>query len=736
MDIPQSKSLLPRWLTPFLYIGPIALFLFATAYGVLEVHSSTDTWIGLAAGRQILTSDEFPTTDTFSFTFNGKPWYNQNWLTHVFQYWLYSHVAPNAVIYGTWTLAALVFFFTLLASYWRSGTWLGAILAAAVVGLGCRDFLSARPATTGFFFIAALWALVCAVEGQRDKRRWWPIVLLLPLMLLWGNAHGSFVFGYGVLGLYVGHWFVVRTIRVRRSWIFSLAAVLAVMAVGGVAYSFLPEQAQQQSQGASTLVLFWRPCDPGKVKMLAAALPLYCVYWTIVKLTRPRLAISDRQVFAIVAVVILSVILTIAFGPFGLHNFTHGNKIAGSEIFRQVSEWTPPLSGRRSFPPVWRFFTILWVSIGMLLASAAIWLLARGANSPSKERGRLHVSLFDVTVIAIGLSMTFWARRFAPIYFIFGAPVFLTWIMILTRRVKPEYKAYFTIAAAAGAGLFTFGVAYETISKARNELVTPYAKTPQFSLLERVTRFEATPHMEIRYLAENDLHANMLVEWTQAGVVMFMAPNVKVFMDGRAQQVYNEYHYKMYSTLLGNPNTPRAGIVRALDQYGVDAALLRRMGPARNASLALEQTGDWVTVLLSPGYSLYLRKGSPALEKVGRLLRSGEEWRPDDPMAAATRGFVWMATSPPDPIQAVRCWNEGVRQDIRIGSFCFQPMTQALIEMGRADEASAMVSGYYSKLKNPVEGLNDNVRRGLLSKLTQCWQDVSKATEAKNAGND
>jgi len=40
--------------------GVVALFLFACFYGALEVHYSTDTWIGLAAGRQIMTEPTFP----------------------------------------------------------------------------------------------------------------------------------------------------------------------------------------------------------------------------------------------------------------------------------------------------------------------------------------------------------------------------------------------------------------------------------------------------------------------------------------------------------------------------------------------------------------------------------------------------------------------------------------------------------------------------------------------------
>ncbi|MBU0618153.1 MAG: hypothetical protein KKI02_10585, partial [Planctomycetes bacterium] len=251
----------PNRLSGVLYVGPLLLFVAAVGYGVLEIHPANDTWIGLAAGRQILAADQVPLTDTFSYTASGRVWYNQNWLTHVFQYWLYDAISPDAVIYATWTLAGSVFVLTLLAAYWRSATWGGALVAASVVAFGCRDFLSARPATTGFFCLAGLWALLCALEGQREKRRWWPIALLLPLLLVWGNAHGSFVFGYGVLGLYVLHWGGMRAFR-RRA------------------------------------------------------------------------AIDANQMTALGVAVVAALVLTVVFGPFAVHNFIHGGKVAGSAVWR------------------------------------------------------------------------------------------------------------------------------------------------------------------------------------------------------------------------------------------------------------------------------------------------------------------------------------------------------------------------------------------------------------------
>ena len=102
--------------------------------------------------------------------------------------------------------------------------------------------------------------------------------------------------------------------------------------------------------------------------------------------------------------------LTILLGPFGLDNFTHGEKVAGSEVFRQVSEWNPPYAPGNHFPPVWRFWLILYGSVFGLFMAGLFWLLMRrGAEEiPTPETPqRLHTSLFDVAMIAIGLAMTF-----------------------------------------------------------------------------------------------------------------------------------------------------------------------------------------------------------------------------------------------------------------------------------------------------------------------------------------
>lgn len=735
-----------------LFAGPVLLYLGATAFGVSEVHFSTDTWIGLAAGRQILTSDEFPKTDTFSYTFNGQVWYNQNWLTHLIQYWLYAYAAPNAVVYGTWALSASVFLLVMLATYWRSGSWFAALLAAGVVGVGCREFLSARPATTGFFCVAALWAVICALEGQAGRVRRWPIYLILPLLLFWGNAHGSFIFGYGVLGLYVGHWYVQRIIRLPYGRLLTLPLVLLALMTFGAIYSLVPNAAEANPQEIVTLgsMAYYK----GKLQLVVGGLVGYVLYWLWIRFSGPKSTLTDRQAAGIVAAVLAAFVLTVALSPFHLKNFTHGEKIASSSLFRQVSEWNPPFARHRdgsysfspdfsrdSFPPMKRFwwiFGVTWAIIAVLGVYGLIYRLtiasrshpaaARRATAPPQLSPRHPLSLFDLTLLIIGVAMTFWARRFAPIYYIFGVPILMTWIVNWLRVLPAPMRGHGRYAVAGLAGVSAWVVIAETWSLSFKNLVDPFRDRPEFNLLERVTRYDTAPHDSILFLRENRLDVNLVCEWTQAGPVMFFAPNAKIFMDGRAQQVYDEDHYRKYAALLVAQNTPPVMRMAILNEFDTDAILLRRIKTIAPLWRAVEQTGEWVPVLSSYFDSLSLRRGGRGFRQLAELLRRGEEWRPNTPAALATRGFVWEALDPPDYQEALRCWRTALEQDASTGQLTLLPMTERLLELNRGEEARRLIRDYHQKWSRPRANLNEAIREELLKKLADCWDLLNRQT--------
>ena len=671
-------------------MGVALLFVAACAWGVLEVHFSTDTWIGLAAGRQILTEPKFPVNDTFTYTFNGKVFFNQNWLSHVYFWLLYNYIGPNAVIYGTWAAGVGMFTLVLLATRFRCGSWLAATLTAALVAIASRDWLSARPATIQFLFFSALWLCLSALISQGERRRWWAVILLLPVFGGWTHAHGSFVFGYLLLAMFLG------CMAVPRAFAWFLA---------------------------------WQQFSP------VAGL---------------RISLTNRQVAAIIAIALVTGVLGVVLSPYGLDNYTHPFVVTESAVFREVGEWfapykatplptvekfltrlglyTPGVSVPSPFPPVERFWLAFVVAVlfplGVLMLRAFAALTGRPGGSAAQEEPRpfstLQMAMFDLGSVAVGFYMVMFARRFAPLFYILSAPVLATWTVHLARGLSLAWRARLreiVILAAWPALVLTV---YVTASRAYGEAVRDIMRDRPYSLLERITRFDASVHNTIDFLSKNKLTANVLAEWTQAGPIMFFAPTAKVFIDGRSQQVFSEQHYLLQMWIMGCPEGEEAKILEVLKSYGTDAVALRRTPTVRRLLTVLGNSPDWPIVMASQQEVLFVRRGSQLLTEMGRRERAGDLWWPDCPEAEAARGLLLIVTDPPDPERALVLWRSAVAREPMLGPQCYGWMTAALVRLGRGEEAYAYIQSEKARLQQPIPNLREDVRQLALQELQRC----------------
>lgn len=715
-----------RWLTALLFIGPALLLVACTIYGITEVHSSTDTYIGLAGGRSILEStDGFPIADTFSYTFYGKPWINQNWLTHVWQYWLYSTFGPDSVIWGTWLMSTMIFVFAFGAVWMRSRSLLAAILAASLVAFGCRNFISARPATTGFFAISAMWFLVCAIEGQRHRQRIWPLAGMLVLLLAWGCAHGSFIFGYVILAMYAGYWGVIYVWRRYAGgaggrtplWLEGVIAVVILLGCAFVISHIVPLKVLDDDRIKGLRYVAPAVLDEAAPVAVVATLLLSAlltfVFW---RDRRREPVIAPWQITALLGVLAAAFLLTLIFGPFGWENFVHGKKVGASRVWRSVSEWLPPYVPGNSFPPfraVWNIFYGIAIGVGLVaITRLALWLLPvpRPTDSPPEQvtdeaasgsdgagDRPIRVTAFDVLALAIGLIMTFFARRFAPVFLIFAAPVLATWALLMLRDLpRPALRIgrYGVIVAAWVLAYFAGHEAWTTVDE---RIVAPM-KRYNLSLLEQVTRLDATPRSLVNYLHRNDVHGNVVAEWTQGGILMFFSPECRVYMDGRAQQVYDVQHYERYRDLLMRPDTPPEDIYAELDRSQTNLVMMRGGPATANMVTALRKSNDWQLLMLGTKGLLYVRRGSDVFQKLRERAERGEEWRPGSPEALAARGFLWRYTDPPDPQRALNDWAEALKRKVSVGSFCFRAITIELIRAKKYEQARRFIAAQSQRL--------------------------------------
>ena len=154
--------------------------------------AGSDLWWHLAAGREILARRAVPTTDDFSFTFAGHPWMHHEWLWGT-GYWLVYRIAPDAVALTNLALLFAIFAVWFGLARRHSGSSLGAGIALWGAAATSHWFLDIRPHEVTLLFVG-----VVVATRAHPRARW----LWTPLMALWCNLHGGFVFGMGAIGLF------------------------------------------------------------------------------------------------------------------------------------------------------------------------------------------------------------------------------------------------------------------------------------------------------------------------------------------------------------------------------------------------------------------------------------------------------------------------------------------------------------------------------------------------------
>ena len=154
-----------------------------------------DTYWQITVGQWIIDTRAVPTVDVYSWSMRGQPWISTQWLAQIVLAASYSIAGwAGPVVLSAASIAAA---FALLARF--VGQRLAAIptLVLLCVGLALTmPHLLARPHALAMpVMIAFVGGLVTAMD-----RRGTPSLWLLPLMALWANLHGGFVFGLALIG--------------------------------------------------------------------------------------------------------------------------------------------------------------------------------------------------------------------------------------------------------------------------------------------------------------------------------------------------------------------------------------------------------------------------------------------------------------------------------------------------------------------------------------------------------
>ena len=160
-----------------------------------------DTFLHISVGKWMLQNGRFPVVDQFSYTAFGKAWFATDWISELIFAVLYRASQWRGVTEIVAVTAALIsgVLCLYLATKLRLSIAFG--LAIVMVALISPHFL-ARPVIFSYLLLSVWIILILEIEDQKDwagQRGF----ILIPLMLLWANVHGSFTFGLAVFYLFL-----------------------------------------------------------------------------------------------------------------------------------------------------------------------------------------------------------------------------------------------------------------------------------------------------------------------------------------------------------------------------------------------------------------------------------------------------------------------------------------------------------------------------------------------------
>lgn len=404
----------------------------------------SDLWWHIASGDWMRAHGEVVTKDPFSYTYYEEPWIHHEWLGDIFLSFWSQYLGKETLIYWKWGMILATFYLLFRVAiklcdgrmFWPAVT----VIAAAATA---TPFLDIRPQL--YTFVG--YTIVLNLFWAEGKARW----AIPPLVALWVNLHGGFIFALMTLGVLL-----------------------------------IPEFVDEPEKRRPAVLLF--------------------------------------------------VLTTLATGlnPHGFKTtiFPFHYALQGDNIYKTVVEWLPPLPqggglDSLAFPYLMVVFCVV----------ALVWFV--GKWRPTDLR------LFAALILAVlTLSMALQSRRFVPLFGFSSVLILAPALSLATERWKDKVPFFVAPLLVFILGCFC---------------VAPFPKdTSAFGYMVAEDQY---PIDICDFMEANNLEGKVFCYYNYSGYLHLRGKGKwKVYIDGRADTVYPEEHYRDYLEVL-NMNVTAPSVI-------------------------------------------------------------------------------------------------------------------------------------------------------------------------------
>ncbi len=158
-----------------------------------------DIWFHLKSG-EIIAKLGIIHFDVFAYTTKGREWFPYEWLFQVTVYWVQQLFGLEAIRFfvSACILAQLVLIYFILKRYFKVPK-IAILTLCFFFFVSNFEFFTARPHMLAYTLLLATLAIIFEYYFYN---KWKPLLLIIPIILIWANMHGSiflapfFFFGY------------------------------------------------------------------------------------------------------------------------------------------------------------------------------------------------------------------------------------------------------------------------------------------------------------------------------------------------------------------------------------------------------------------------------------------------------------------------------------------------------------------------------------------------------------
>ena len=157
----------------------------------------------LKTGQEIITTGQVPSINYVNYTLLGESWVDHEWLANAAVYWIFTnwgYLAVNIIfaLIPLLTLILLNRFITKEYTKDKTNVWLFILIELGGLMAFIPHFGVRMQEIT---FLSVLLLSLILYHYNRNKN-WTGLLWLLPLFYFWANAHGGFLIGWIILGLF------------------------------------------------------------------------------------------------------------------------------------------------------------------------------------------------------------------------------------------------------------------------------------------------------------------------------------------------------------------------------------------------------------------------------------------------------------------------------------------------------------------------------------------------------